>query len=401
MTLQERFIRYVKIATPASYDSATVPSTMEQLEFLKMLANELKIIGLSEIEISNNAVLFAEITASKGREGELPIGLIAHVDTSPDAPSDNITPIIHSNYDGGKIVLPNGILSPEKYPELLDFIGHTIISSDGRTLLGADDKAGVAILISLADYLLKNPQIQHPKIRLAFTTDEEIGKSIDNFDVEKFGVKYAYTLDSGGYGLLEYENFNAASATFTITGKNIHPGYAYHKMINACDVAFEIHSQIPTDQRPVSTQDREGFYHLHDMSGGVENATLHYIVRDFDDQNFASRKEFLRSLTHKFNELYPDAIELNISDSYYNMRSFIPYTVIDRAREAYKRVGVLPIEHPIRGGTDGARLSKLGVPTPNMFNGGMNFHSKDEYCSLEVMQKALDMTIELVSATKS
>lgn len=400
MNLQERFIKYVKIATPASYNSENVPSTVEQLIFLKMLSEELKTLGLCEIEISKNAVLFAEISASKGCEDEPPIGLIAHVDTSPDAPSDNITPIVHPNYDGGKIVLPHGVLSPERYPELLDFIGHTIISSDGRTLLGADDKAGVAIMVSLADYLIKNPQIEHPKIKLAFTTDEEIGKSIDNFDVEQFGVKYAYTLDSGGYALLEYENFNAASATFTITGKNIHPGYAYHKMINACDVALEIHCQIPTDQRPVSTQDREGFYHLHDMSGDVENATLHYIIRDFDDEIFASRKELLYSLLEKFNKLYPDTVDLNISDSYYNMRSFIPDTVIDRAREAYKRVGVVPVEHPIRGGTDGARLSQLGVPTPNLFNGGMNFHSKDEYCSLDVMKKALDMTIELVSASK-
>lgn len=394
--LLDKFLKYVSESTPAKYGASRIPSTSQQDDFLEALKIELEALHLNSIEIVNNVVLFATIEASNGCKNEPTIGLIAHIDTSPDAPSDNIKPIVHHNYGGTDLTLPHGVISPTEYPELLDFKGDTIITSSGDTLLGADDKAGVAILMELAEYFTQSTEIKHGTVRLAFTTDEEIGKSIDNFDVEKFGADFAYTLDAGGFVLLEYENFNAASAIFKIKGRNIHPGYAYHRMINACEISNEIHSMIPKDQRPETTFGRDGFYHLHDMSATVDSASLHYIIRDFDGANFNKRKQLLASIANEINSKHTDSVSLTIEDSYFNMLKFIPQNVIDRAREAFAKCGITPIEHPIRGGTDGARLSQLGVPTPNIFNGGMNFHSKQEYCSLNAMQKAFEVVVALV-----
>lgn len=392
--LIERFIKYAKINSQADPKSNLIPSSETQIEFLKILQQELIEMGLKEVEISNNCTLFASIEANHNSEKQSVIGLIAHVDTSYDVPAENINPIIHK-YKGGDIKLPYSTITEKEYPELKDVIGHTIITSDGRTILGADDKAGVAILMELQNAIKQKNTIHH-KIRLAFTTDEEIGRSIENFDIQKFGAKIAYTLDAGGKDLLEYENFNAASAKITICGKNIHPGYAFGKMVNACDIAVEFHRRVP-NQKPENTQNREGFFLLHDMLANVEKAQLNYIIRDFNQKTFEQRKKILIEITDHLNAKYNNAISIEIVDSYLNMRKLIPENVIEKARKAYLYVGIKPNEKPIRGGTDGARLSQLGVPTPNLFNGGMNFHSKHEYCSIDTMKKALEMVVKLVS----
>jgi len=398
-TLIERLYRYCSFSTPADPKSASTPSTPEQLKFLNMLSDELSEFGADDIVIDKNAVLYCTIAATDPSIKAV-VGMIAHVDTSPDAPSDNIKPIIHPNYDGKELTLPHLTLSPSEYPELELFNGHTLMTSDGATLLGADDKAGVAILLSLLEHLKGNPDIKHGKIRLAFTTDEEIGRGTDLFDLALFGTDFAYTFDSGGIGFLERENFNAAGAEVIIKGANIHPGYAFNKMVNAAKIATA-YSEMIFAPSPVQSKGRMGFIHLTEISATVELAKLNFIIRAFDKNEFDGYKQQLVDLAGALKMQYKGAeIDVTITAQYENMAKYIPDYVVDIAREAISETGLHPVELPIRGGTDGARLSIMGLPTPNLFTGGMNFHSKAEYCSIEAMEKALEVATIIAKTVK-
>ena len=397
--LIERLNRYCSFATPANPKSTSVPSSIEQLAFFEMISNELSEFGAADVVIDKNAVLYCSIPSNDSSVKTV-VGMIAHVDTSPDAPSDNIKPLIHPDYDGGDLKLPHLTISPREFPELELFKGHTLITSDGSTLLGADDKAGVAVLISMLEYLNRNPEVKHGEIRLAFTTDEEIGRGTDYFDLELFRADFAYTLDSGGIGILERENFNAAQAIVKINGRNIHPGYAYRKMVNAAKIATTYCEMIfaPT---PDISKGRQGFVHLNEISATVENATLNFIIRAFDVKEFEGYKSQLKELAGAIKEQFKGVeIEVEITDQYENMANYIPDYVVDVARLAIEKSGLTPVELPIRGGTDGARLSVMGLPTPNLFAGGMNFHSKAEYCSVQAMEKAMEVAIRIVEAVE-
>lgn len=397
--LLNRFLQYVQIETTSDESSSQYPSTESQHQFQRLLYNELLSIGLSDVSLDSHSYLTATIPASAGRENDPVIGFIAHVDTSADMSAHNVKPLVHENFDGTPIPLPSGhVLSPDDFPEILLFKGHTLITSSGDTLLGSDDKAGVAEIITAAEFLLQNREISHGKIRLAFTCDEEIGRGVDFFDVSAFGAAYAYTMDSGAIGLLEYENFNAASASVTITGNNIHPGYAYGKMLNALNIAHAFHSALPSASRPENTSNRAGFYHLHSLTGTVETASMHYIIREFDDSAFESMKTFISSVADNFNHNYGSSVvAIDIRDQYRNMYSqIIPrLDIVERARAAMVRVGIEPIEMSIRGGTDGSRLSFMGLPCPNIFTGGMNFHSRYEYATLDGMILAVQTIVEI------
>lgn len=400
LDLKERFLKYVAFDTQSDENSETFPSTDKQLVLLKHLTEEMKSLGLEEVEMDEHGYAMGSIPATPGYEDRPVIGFISHVDTSPDMSGANIKPQIIENYDGEDIRLnANLVMKVVDFPELAYFKGHTLITTDGTTLLGADDKAGVAEIMTAAEYLINHPEVAHGKIRIGFTPDEEVGRGVDFFNVGKFGAKFAYTIDGGFEGELEYENFNAASAKMVIQGRNVHPGYAKDKMINALQVAADINSLLPAWERPEHTDGYEGFYHLVGLGGSVESATIDYIIRDHDREKFDLKKQYMTKvvdlLTRKYGE---GVITLTLKDQYYNMREMVePHPeVIDKAFQAMKQAGVTPIVRPIRGGTDGARLSYMGLPCPNLFTGGMNFHGKFEYCSLDTMHKAMQTILNLI-----
>ena len=399
MELKDRFLKYVSYDTQSSEESTTFPSTDKQLVLLHDLAEEMKQLGMVEVSMDKYGYVMGTIPASKGKENAPVIGFISHVDTSPDMSGHDIKPQVIECYDGGDIRLNQRLtMRVEDFPELSFFKGHTLIHTDGTTLLGADDKAGVAEIMTAAEYLLSHPEVEHGKIRIGFTPDEEIGRGVDFFDVKAFGAQFAYTVDGGMEGELEYENFNAASAKIRIQGKNIHPGYAKDKMINALQVACEINSMLPVAQRPEHTEGYEGFYHLVGLNGTVEEAEISYIIRDHDRAKFEAKKHYLQGIVALLTEKWgAGVINLQLKDQYYNMREMVePHPeVIDKALAAMKEAGVEPIVRPIRGGTDGSRLSYMGLPCPNLFTGGMNFHGKFEYCSLTTMQRAMQVIINL------
>ena len=399
MELKERFLKYVAINTRSDENSETFPSTAVQWDLLNALVEEMKLLGLQDVTIDKYGYAMGTIPATPGKENAPVIGFLAHVDTAPDMSGENVRPRIIENYDGKDIVLNNALtMRVADFPELSRFVGHTLIHTDGTTLLGADDKAGVAEIMTAAEYLMSHPEVEHGKIRIGFTPDEEIGRGVDFFDVKAFGADFAYTMDGGYEGELEYENFNAASAKIAIQGRNVHPGYAKNKMINAIEVACELNSLVPAVQRPQFTESYEGFYHCVGFNGTVENATISYIIRDHDAELFEQKKRWMYDIVGMLNNKYGQGVlTLTLKDQYYNMRKMVePHPqVIDNALAAMREADVEPIVRPIRGGTDGARLSFMGLPCPNIFAGGMNFHGKFEYCSLNSMEKAVKVIINL------
>lgn len=399
MELKDRFLKYVSFDTQSDEESATFPSTDKQLVLLNYLADEMRTLGLEDVTVDKYGYAMGTIPATKGYENAPVIGFIAHVDTSPDMSGKDVKPHIIDEYDGGDIQL-NGALTMKvsDFPELKNFVGHTLIHTDGTTLLGADDKAGCAEIMTAAEYLVSHPEIAHGKIRIGFTPDEEVGRGVDYFDVAAFGADFAYTMDGSAEGELEYENFNAAAATIEIQGRNVHPGYAKNKMINAIQVACDLNSLIPSVERPEYTTGYEGFYHCVGFNGTVENAKISYIIRDHDSEKFEQKKVFMWSCVDLLQKKYGEGVlKLTLKDQYFNMRNMVePHPhVIDKAVKAMRMADVEPIIKPIRGGTDGARLSFMGLPCPNIFAGGMNFHGKFEYCSLNTMQKATWVIVNL------
>ncbi len=399
MELLERFLKYVSFDTQSDENSETFPSTDKQWTLLHHLHDEMKDMGLQNVSIDSYGYTMGTLPASPGMEDKPVIGFISHVDTSPDMSGANVKPQIIENYQGGDIRLNDHLnMTVEDFPELNRLIGHKLIHTDGTTLLGADDKAGVAEIMTAVEWLLAHPEIKHGTIRIGFTPDEEIGRGVDFFDVEKFGAKFAYTMDGGSEGELEYENFNAASAKIKIQGRNIHPGSAKGKMINALQVAMDIHAMLPVEQRPEYTEHYEGFYHLIGLNGAVEEASMHYIIRDHNRELFEQKKSLISAVIALVNQRAGREVAmLELRDQYYNMREMLePHPeVIDRALEAMKLVGVAPDVKPIRGGTDGSRLSYMGLPCPNLFTGGANFHGKFEYVSYTTMERAVRVIIEL------
>ena len=399
MELKDRFLKYVSFDTQSNEESESFPSTDKQLVLLNYLADEMRSLGLEDVVVDKYGYTMGTIPASAGCETAPVIGFIAHVDTSPDMSGKDVKPHVIEDYDGGDIML-NGSLTMRvaDFPELKDFVGHTIIHTDGTTLLGADDKAGCAEIMSAAEYLMLHPEIKHGKIRIGFTPDEEIGRGVDYFDVAAFGADFAYTMDGSSEGELEYENFNAASAVIEVQGRNVHPGYAKNKMINAIQVACELNSLVPTVERPEYTAGYEGFYHCVGFNGTVENAKISYIIRDHCSEKFEQKKVYIWSCVDLLKKKYgEEVLTLTLKDQYYNMRKMVePHPqVIEKAMEAMRMAEVEPKIKPIRGGTDGARLSFMGLPCPNIFAGGMNFHGKFEYCSLNTMKKAEQVIINL------
>ena len=394
-TVTERFLTYVKHHTTSDESSDTFPSTKRQLAFAAFLAKECEAIGLQSVSVDAYGYVTALLP---GNTANAPtIGFISHMDTSPDASGENVLSNIVENYDGKAIPLNGTVLSPKEFPSLKEYIGQTLITSDGTTLLGADDKAGIAEILTAAEYLLAHPEIPHGAIRIAFTPDEEIGKGGDFFDVDKFHADFAYTLDGGRIGELEYENFNAARAIIRIKGKNVHPGSAKNVMKNAALIGTEIASLLPERETPAKTEGYEGFFHLCSFEGDVTSATLNYIIRDFNADSFAHRKELLRLIVERKNAQYNNCIELDLHDEYYNMLSQIePHMeIVSLAKQAMLDCGITPIIQPIRGGTDGARLSFMGLPCPNLFAGGHNFHSNYEYVPVPSMEKAVSMIVRI------
>ena len=394
-TVTERFLTYVKHHTTSDEASDTFPSTKRQLAFAAFLAKDCEAIGLQSVSVDAYGYVTALLP---GNTANAPtIGFISHMDTSPDASGENVLSNIVENYDGKAIPLNGTVLSPKEFPSLKEYIGQTLITSDGTTLLGADDKAGIAEILTAAEYLLAHPEIPHGDIRIAFTPDEEIGKGVDFFDVDKFHADFAYTLDGGRIGELEYENFNAARAIIRIKGKNVHPGSAKNVMKNAALIGTEIASLLPERETPAKTEGYEGFFHLCSFEGDVTSATLNYIIRDFNADSFAHRKELLRLIVERKNAQYNNCIELDLHDEYYNMLSQIePHMeIVSLAKQAMLDCGITPIIQPIRGGTDGARLSFMGLPCPNLFAGGHNFHSNYEYVPVPSMEKAVSMIVRI------
>lgn len=399
--LIKRFTSYVQIDTQSNEESDTCPSTPGQLVLLNQLVEELKEIGMEEVTIDENGYVMATLPANTDKDVPT-IGFLAHVDTATDFTGANVKPQIVEQYDGKDIVLnkeQNIVLSPKDFPSLNQYIGHTLITTDGTTLLGADDKAGIAEIMTAMNYLIQHPEIKHGKVRVAFTPDEEIGRGPHKFNVEKFNAKYAYTMDGGPLGELQYESFNAASAKITIKGNNIHPGTAKGKMINSIKIAMELHQQLPAEQAPEFTEGYEGFYHLLSFHGDVEKTELYYIIRDFDRKEFENKKNTIAQIVSNLQNKYGnDRIFLQLNDQYYNMREKIEPVkeVVDIAYEAMKNLHIEPIIKPIRGGTDGSQLSYMGLPTPNIFTGGENYHGKYEYISVDNMVKATQVIIEII-----
>lgn len=402
--LKKRFINYIKVDTQSDPESFTTPSTKKQWDLANMLVEDLKEIGLDEVEIDENAYITATLPANVPHEVPV-IGFISHFDTSPDFSGSNINPQIIENYDGEDIILNEAkdmILSPAYFKDLLQYKGQTLITTDGTTLLGADDKAGITEIITAMEYLINNPQIPHGKIRIGFTPDEEIGRGAHKFNVSKFGAEYAYTMDGSQVGELEYENFNAAGATVTIKGKSVHPGYAKDKMVNSMYIAQDFINSLPRLETPEHTEDRQGFFHLSEIEGNVSHTTLKYIIRDHDKDHFEARKEMMRNLAVDINSQHEkEIVMVNIKDQYFNMREKIEPVIyiVDIAEEAMKAVEVEPIIKPIRGGTDGSQLSYKGLPCPNIFAGGHNFHGPYEYVPVESMQKAVAVIIKIAELT--
>ena len=396
----ERFLNYIKYDTRSDENSESTPSTPNQIEFARMLAVELKSIGMENVSLDNNGYVMATLPSNMDRKVPT-VGFIAHMDTSPEMPGKDIKAKIVENYDGGDIILnseKNIVLSPKDFPELSSYIGKTLITTDGTTLLGADDKAGIAEIITAMEYLVDHPEIPHGTIKVCFTPDEEIGRGADHFDVEKFGADFAYTMDGGPLGELEYENFNAAGVKVVINGINIHPGSAKDKMKNSMLIASEFINMFPKDETPSNSEGYEGFYHLVSINGSVERTELRYIIRDFGKDSFAERKAFVRRAGETLNQKYGEGtVEIEIKDQYYNMKEKIDEArhVIDIALEAMKAEGVEPKIKPIRGGTDGARLSFMGLPTPNIFGGGHNFHGRYEYIPTFAMEKAVEVIVKI------
>lgn len=396
--LLERFSKYIAFATTSDENSTTYPSTQAQLVFGDFLVEELKKIGMTEV--GKDAYGYVTATLPANTDKVLPtIGFIAHFDTAPDMPGID-KPRIIENYDGKDIMLDaetNTALTIQDFPELKDYVGQTILTTDGKTLLGADDKAGVAEIICAMEYLIQHPEIKHGKLKVAFTPDEEIGQGVLHFDVKAFGCDFAYTMDGGAVGELEYENFNAAAATIQIQGRNIHPGYAKNKMVNSQIIAMEFNSLLPEFQKPQYTQDYEGFYLLIKMEGSVENSTLNYIIRDHDRQLFEEKKQFMLAATEFLNKKYGERVSCTIKDQYYNMKEKVEpvFHIVTLAEDAMREAGIVPKVMPIRGGTDGANLSFKGLPCPNIFAGGHNFHGKYEYVPLESMVKAVEVIVNI------
>lgn len=395
----DRFISYVKIDTQSDPSSETTPSTEKQWQLADLLVDELTRIGMHDVTIDDNAYIMATLPSTI--EKNIPvIGFISHFDTSPDFSGTNVNPKIVPDYDGGDIVLnveEKVVLSPFYFDDLLQYKGQTLITTDGTTLLGADDKAGITEIVTAMEYLIQHPEIKHGEIRVGFTPDEEIGRGAHKFDVEKFGAEWAYTMDGSQVGELEYENFNAASAKITIKGKSVHPGYAKGKMVNAVSIANEFMWVLPIEETPQNTSGREGFFHIHHMQGSIEHAEFELIIRDHDQVHFESRKKLLLDITAKLNSLYDNCIHIEITDQYFNMREKVEPVmhIVDLAKEAMLAVGVAPIIKPIRGGTDGSQLSFMGLPCPNIFAGGHNFHGKFEYIPVESMQKAVEVIVKI------
>lgn len=396
-----RFIKYVKFDTESNTETGLTPSTPGQMVLAREIEKELREMGLEDISLDDNCYLMATLPANTDKD--LPsVGFIAHLDTSPDLTGANVNPRIVENYDGKIIVLnseKNILLSPEDFPEILDYKGQDLIVTDGNTLLGADDKAGVAEIITAIKYLKDHSEIKHGKVRIGFTPDEEIGEGSNHFDVAKFGCEWAYTMDGGAIGELEYENFNAAGVTIKIQGRNVHPGYAKNKMVNALLVAHKLLDLLPAYQRPEHTSGYEGFFHLNTMSGSADSAVLSFIIRDHDRKLFEAKKQQMLDAVDYINKLYPNSTRVEVKDQYFNMREKIEpdnMHVITLAYDAMKAVGVEPIVKPIRGGTDGARLSFMGLPCPNIFAGGLNFHGRYEFVPIPSMEKAVDVIVKII-----
>ncbi|MCQ2203446.1 MAG: peptidase T [Bacteroidales bacterium] len=401
----DRFLGYAQTYTQSDETTGLNPSTPQQMFFANDLVEELNRIGMQDVTISEYGYVMATLPANTN-EPRPTIGFIAHMDTSPDMSGKHVKPRIVTNYDGGDITLNEQLgiyLKPSDFPEMEKYKGQDLIVTDGTTLLGADDKAGIAAIVTAMEYLLANPQIKHGKIRIAFTPDEEIGQGADNFDVAAFGADFAYTIDGGEVGELEYETFNAAAATITFHGRNVHPGSAYKKMRNSMRIASTFIYMIPRHDTPEHTQGYEGFYHLTDMKGDVETTTLHYIIRDHDRHRFEIRKTEMEHYVHRINAEYGEGTaEIEMKDQYYNMREKIEPVIhiVDLAKEAMKDCGIEPKVQPIRGGTDGARLSYMGLPTPNIFAGGLNFHGKYEFLPIQSMKKAMEVIVKICEKAK-
>lgn len=400
-TILDRFLRYIAIDTQSDPNSETFPSTAKQYDLLHLLVAELKAMGIAQVQLDEHGYVMAKIPSNTDHKTAA-IGFLAHVDTAPDMSGANVLPQMVKSYDGGKICLnqkENIVLDPEAFPELLQYVGQDLVTTDGTTLLGADDKAGLAVIMHLAETLQQNPQLKHGDICIGFTPDEEIGRGVDFFNVEAFGAEYAYTVDGGQLGELEYENFNAAGAAIEIQGLNIHPGYAKGKMLNALHIAQELNAMLPGQQRPEHTSGYEGFFHLIQLNGSVEHASMQYIIRDHDRSLFETKKQWMQSCVNLLNQRYgAQCIELNIKDQYYNMREMVephPY-IIERAYKAMEKAGVTPIVKPIRGGTDGARLSFMNLPCPNIFGGAHNFHGKYEFLPVQSMEKSFETVLNIV-----
>ncbi len=399
MNVTDRFLGYVKFDTQSDELTNLTPSTPGQMIFAQALEKELQSLGLKDITLDDNGYLMATLPGNTDKKVPT-VGFIAHLDTSPDMSGRHVNPRIVENYDGGDITLDaesGVVLSPESFPELKDYVGQSLIVTDGKTLLGADDKAGVAEIITAVEYLMQHPEIKHGDIRIGFNPDEEIGLGAHKFDVKLFNADFAYTMDGGAIGELEYENFNAASAKVVFKGRNVHPGYAKHKMINSIRIANQFSIMLPRWETPEHTEGYEGFYHLVGFEGTVEETTLTYIIRDHDMDRFQRRKKELEHLVRKINNEFPGCATIEIKDQYYNMREKIEPVmyVIDIAKQAMTDAGVTPKVQPIRGGTDGAQLSFKGLPCPNIFAGGLNFHGRYEYVPIPSMEKAVDVIVEI------
>ena len=401
MALLERFLKYVSIHTTSDENTGLVPSTPQQMEFAKILAEELKDMGMQDVSLDKKGYLMATLPSNIDKDVPT-VGFISHLDTSPDMSGKNVKPRIVENYDGNDIVLnekENIVLSPKQFPELTMYRGQSLVVTNGLTLLGADDKAGIAEIMTAMDYFIKNPDVKHGKVRIAFNPDEEIGLGAHHFDVEKFGCQFAYTMDGGEIGELEYENFNAAGAKVTFYGTNVHPGYAKNKMVNSMKIATKFMATVPANESPEYTDGYEGFYHLTGIGGDVEKTTVSYIIRDHDRKKFEERKAHLQMLVDKINsEFGYNTATLEIKDQYYNMKEKVEPVkyIVDIASEAIRQAGVEPKVKPIRGGTDGAQLSFKGLPCPNIFAGGHNFHGKYEFVPIQSMEKATEVVKNII-----
>lgn len=399
--LLERFFKYIQIDTQSEENSDTYPSTKKQFDLAHLLVKELKEVGLSDVSVDQYGYVTATLPSNIDQDIPV-IGFLAHMDTAPDMSGAGVKPQVFENYNGEDLVINKELgvkILTSEFPEIKKYKGSTIITANGDTLLGADDKAGIAEIITAMEYLVNHPEQKHGTIKVAFTPDEEIGKGVDHFDVNKFGADYAYTLDGGPLGELEFENFNAAGIAIKIQGRNIHPGYAKGRMINAILVASEINSMLPIEQRPELTENREGFFHIIRFIGTVEEAEIHYIIRDHNREKFEQKKQLIQDIIKLVNKRYNQEVaRFQMEDQYYNMRAKIEpvYHIVEQAKQAMIELGIKPVIKPIRGGTDGARLSYMGLPCPNLFTGGHNYHGKLEYIPLESMEKAVSVILKIV-----